>query len=94
MIACRNTETKKSEQSRSLVFLCDLIVIRQEVIAWLFVVVLLVCRVHAAEPLDGEDGRPLALNQFLPHTGLVTPCLLYTSPSPRDLSTSRMPSSA
>ena len=24
----------------------------------------------------------------------VTPCLLYTSPSPRDLSTSRMPSSA
>ena len=25
---------------------------------------------------------------------LVVPCLLYTSPSPRDLSTSRMPSSA
>ena len=25
---------------------------------------------------------------------LDTPCLLYTSPSPRDLSTSRMPSSA
>ena len=25
---------------------------------------------------------------------LVRPCLLYTSPSPRDLSTSRMPSSA
>ena len=25
---------------------------------------------------------------------IVTPCLLYTSPSPRDLSTSRMPSSA
>ena len=24
----------------------------------------------------------------------MTPCLLYTSPSPRDLSTSRMPSSA
>ena len=24
----------------------------------------------------------------------ITPCLLYTSPSPRDLSTSRMPSSA
>ena len=24
----------------------------------------------------------------------VNPCLLYTSPSPRDLSTSRMPSSA
>ena len=26
--------------------------------------------------------------------GNRTPCLLYTSPSPRDLSTSRMPSSA
>ena len=26
--------------------------------------------------------------------GAFTPCLLYTSPSPRDLSTSRMPSSA
>ena len=25
---------------------------------------------------------------------VVCPCLLYTSPSPRDLSTSRMPSSA
>ena len=28
------------------------------------------------------------------HSGNVTACLLYTSPSPRDLSTSRMPSSA
>ena len=26
--------------------------------------------------------------------GSAEPCLLYTSPSPRDLSTSRMPSSA
>ena len=25
---------------------------------------------------------------------IILPCLLYTSPSPRDLSTSRMPSSA
>ena len=28
------------------------------------------------------------------YTAFYTPCLLYTSPSPRDLSTSRMPSSA
>ena len=28
------------------------------------------------------------------HQCTVKPCLLYTSPSPRDLSTSRMPSSA
>ena len=27
-------------------------------------------------------------------SGIIRPCLLYTSPSPRDLSTSRMPSSA
>ena len=31
---------------------------------------------------------------FLPMQDEVFPCLLYTSPSPRDLSTSRMPSSA
>ena len=29
-----------------------------------------------------------------PDTGSFSTCLLYTSPSPRDLSTSRMPSSA
>ena len=29
-----------------------------------------------------------------PHPEFGFPCLLYTSPSPRDLSTSRMPSSA
>ena len=28
------------------------------------------------------------------HISHIHPCLLYTSPSPRDLSTSRMPSSA
>ena len=28
------------------------------------------------------------------YVAIVIPCLLYTSPSPRDLSTSRMPSSA
>ena len=35
-------------------------------------------------------------NYLRPHSALNnnTPCLLYTSPSPRDLSTSRMPSSA
>ena len=31
---------------------------------------------------------------FTPTRGMPTDCLLYTSPSPRDLSTSRMPSSA
>ena len=54
-------------------------------------------RQHAGEPLGeriilagrvlDEDGRAL------PHT-LVEICLLYTSPSPRDRTRSRMPSSA
>ena len=33
-------------------------------------------------------------NVFVRQAQLGNPCLLYTSPSPRDLSTSRMPSSA
>ena len=40
------------------------------------------CPLHGAE-FDLKTGEALTL-----------PCLLYTSPSPRDLSTSRMPSSA
>ena len=49
-----------------------------------------------AEPLDGELTTPdgsgaISPNLVVRYTG---PCLLYTSPSPRDLSTSRMPSSA
>ena len=36
-----------------------------------------------------DDVREVSINQIA-HTD----CLLYTSPSPRDLSTSRMPSSA
>ena len=40
--------------------------------------------------------RPLlkAIRQPTPPVLLIDDCLLYTSPSPRDLSTSRMPSSA
>ena len=36
--------------------------------------------------LTGQDGKPLSYNG--------KPCLLYTSPSPRDGLLSRMPSSA
>ena len=43
---------------------------------------------HAAIKVwDTGDGMPTGLR-------LSCNCLLYTSPSPRDLSTSRMPSSA
>ena len=36
----------------------------------------------------------LPILRLVPETNVVITCLLYTSPSPRDLSTSRMPSSA
>ena len=42
-----------------------------------------VLTLHGAEGETMDVGSPL-----------ITICLLYTSPSPRDLSTSRMPSSA
>ena len=47
--------------------------------------------------LQEHDGRMFVAGKFLEVVspeGLVIDCLLYTSPSPRDLSTSRMPSSA
>ena len=45
---------------------------------------------------ETTDRVPLAdpTYKFDPETTLAILCLLYTSPSPRDLSTSRMPSSA
>ena len=54
--------------------------------------------------LDLKQKGAVATTQFESFEGtgfeevttedLAIPCLLYTSPSPRDLSTSRMPSSA
>ena len=44
---------------------------------------------------DGNDVIDEAQERLpLTHNGMPIGCLLYTSPSPRDLSTSRMPSSA
>ena len=40
------------------------------------------------------DKRMNLIDKLLGSPGYVSNCLLYTSPSPRDLSTSRMPSSA
>ena len=49
-------------------------------------------------PLKGEvlvkSGDSLNPETIVASTNLPGNCLLYTSPSPRDLSTSRMPSSA
>ena len=44
-----------------------------------------------ASPILGDINAPLTLIEFGDYQ---CTCLLYTSPSPRDLSTSRMPSSA
>ena len=58
--------------------------------------------VQVVQPMAGEHLVKLANGNVervkqktcLVRTALHTSCLLYTSPSPRDLSTSRMPSSA
>ena len=47
------------------------------------------------ESLTAEAGEQVQLAEvLLVGSGESVTCLLYTSPSPRDLSTSRMPSSA
>ena len=48
-------------------------------------------------PIDSEGTYPLPeaqLDRFLFNIDIRYPCLLYTSPSPRDATLSRMPSSA
>ena len=46
--------------------------------------------------INEPNSKPLDIKEMLcyPFSGQSEICLLYTSPSPRDLSTSRMPSSA
>ena len=44
--------------------------------------------------VGGETSDLAFLCRATAIPGQTIPCLLYTSPSPRDLSTSRMPSSA
>ena len=45
-------------------------------------------------PSPSPTRRLYTTKQAVGVVACITPCLLYTSPSPRDLSTSRMPSSA
>ena len=63
--------------------------------------VALITNARLDEPLEGTPhffdlrlGDTTVFGQRIKHLRLGEFCLLYTSPSPRDLSTSRMPSSA
>ena len=51
-------------------------------------------RAGSAQALDLADLQVADFHAAEGALAHITPCLLYTSPSPRDLSTSRMPSSA
>ena len=50
-------------------------------------------RMNALIGSSEENGTVAKVGEYM-RAGDDDPCLLYTSPSPRDLSTSRMPSSA
>ena len=53
--------------------------------------------VGTVDEVDEDDwnfGLDILLNSVIQMTTVFLPCLLYTSPSPRDSMTSRMPSSA
>ena len=63
------------------------------------ILILAIYRLGTFVPLPGIDPEQLQIMMESNQKGLlgmfnVFACLLYTSPSPRDLSTSRMPSSA
>ena len=47
-----------------------------------------------AAKFDGEDLKALGIDNINEIDGKIPGCLLYTSPSPRDRTRSRMPSSA
>ena len=49
---------------------------------------------RVAQLVEERQIKQIVLGLPLNMSGTEGPCLLYTSPSPRDLSTSRMPSSA
>ena len=65
--------------------------IRPQVVGQAFLAILAITLVAATGGIQGFADR---VDNFRNKDGVCLTCLLYTSPSPRDLSTSRMPSSA
>ena len=61
---------------------------------WLTVFMILVGVHSTAYAMDKEPVIWVQVPQWTDDWAVCAVCLLYTSPSPRDLSTSRMPSSA
>ena len=53
-----------------------------------------VAGLYGTKDRDRIDPKPIATHGGMPELNLFDPCLLYTSPSPRDKRQSRMPSSA
>ena len=49
---------------------------------------------YEEEDSDEEENDDMDITEFIPPELPDLPCLLYTSPSPRDKTPSRMPSSA
>ena len=58
----------------------------------MLIVLGIVANIVLADKLEGVDFMPILT--ILGTIGLIMICLLYTSPSPRDRTRSRMPSSA
>ena len=68
-------------------------------LAWMFVIAIPVAKMGNLDPVKMTDEEDAAIYQRkfsgrVKNGAQIYACLLYTSPSPRDLSTSRMPSSA
>ena len=74
------------------------IFINLRVIIFLAVILFAVVAINPQPFNKGVTIRNVMINSSASLAGIESPkptaCLLYTSPSPRDLSTSRMPSSA